>query len=149
MMASNLTRFDPFNDVARLDPFRRMEDLVREFSMAPMLRGVEPERQIRVDVTETDQAYLVKADMPGLKKDDIRISVEGNTVTISAVMQEEKQESAAGTVYSERYVGALYRSFSLPQEIDGATTEAKYQDGVLSLTLPKKPGTARKQIAIQ
>jgi len=148
-MASNLTRFDPFNDVARLDPFRRMEDLMREFSMTPMLRGVEPERQIRVDVTETDQAYLVKADMPGLKKDDIRISVEGNMVTISATMQEEKQETTAGTVYSERYSGALYRSFSLPQEIDDAKTEAKYQDGVLSLSLPKKPGTARKQITIQ
>lgn len=148
-MASNLTRFDPFNDVARLDPFRRLEDLMREFSMTPMLRSFEPERQIRVDVTETDQAYLVKADMPGLKKDDIKISVEGNMVTISATMQEEKQETSAGTVYSERYSGALYRSFSLPQELDDANTEAKYQDGVLSLTLPKKPGTARKQITIQ
>ena len=148
-MASNLTRFDPFNDVTRLDPFRRMEDLMREFSLSPMLRGVESERQIRVDVTETDQAYLVKADMPGIKKDDIRISVEGNMVTISATMQEEKQETTAGTVYSERYSGALYRSFSLPQDIDDANTEARYQDGVLNLTLPKKPGTARKQITIQ
>ena len=148
-MASNLTRFDPFNDVARLDPFRRMEDLMREFAMSPMLRSAEPERQIRVDVNETDQAYLVKADMPGIKKDDIRISVEGNTVTISATMQEEMQESAGGAVYSERYSGALYRSFSLPQEIDDATTEARYQDSVRSLTLPKKNGMARKQITIQ
>jgi HSP20 family protein len=148
-MASKLTRFDPFNDVARLSPFRRIEDLMREFSLTPVLRGFEPERQIRVDVTETDQGYLVKADMPGLKKDDIRISVEGNVVAISATIQEEKQETAGCSVYSERYSGELYRSFSLPQEVDDAKTEAKYQDGVLSLTLPKKPGTARKQITIQ
>lgn len=148
-MANNLTRFDPFNDVARLSPFRRMEDLMREFSMTPLLRGFEPERQIRVDVTETDQAYLVKADLPGLKKDDIKIAVDGNVVSISAAMQEERQETSGDTVYSERYSGSLYRSFSLPQEVDDAKTEAKYQDGVLSLSLPKKPGTARKQITIQ
>jgi HSP20 family protein len=148
-MASNLKRFDPFSDVVRLDPFRRLEDLMREFSAAPMLRSFEPERQIRVDVTETEQAYLVKADMPGLKKDDIKISIEGNVVSIGATVQEDKQETNGGAVYSERYSGALYRSFSLPQEIDDANTEAKYQDGVLSLTLPKKQGTARRQIAIQ
>ena len=148
-MASNVTRFNLFNDLARFDPYGRMEDMMREFSMSPALRAFEPERQIRVDVQETDQAYMVKADMPGLNKDDIKIAVDGNVVSISATKQEEKQETSAGAVYSERYSGSLYRSFSLPQEVDDTKTEAKYQDGVLSLTLPKKPGTARKQITIQ
>lgn len=80
---------------------------------------------------------------------DIQIAVDGNVVSISATKQEEKQETSAGAVYSERYSGSLFRSFSLPQEVDDAKTEAKYQDGVLSLTLPKKPGTSRKQITIQ
>ena len=148
-MAGNVTRFDPFNDVVRLSPLRRMEELIREFSMAPMVRGLESDRQILVDVTETDQAYLVKADLPGLKKDDIKIAVDGNVVSISATMQEEKQETTEDTICTERYSGALYRRFSLPKEVDDSKTEAKYQDGVLNLSLPKKASSAKKQITIQ
>lgn len=148
-MASNLTRYDPFREIMRFDPFRGMEELMREFPVSAALRGIDSERQIRVDVNETDQAYMVKADMPGLKKEDIKVSVDGNRVSISATVQEEKEETRAGMVYSERYSGSQYRSFSLPQEVDDTKTEAKYQDGVLHLTLPKKPGTAQKQITVQ
>jgi HSP20 family protein len=87
--------------------------------------------------------------MPGLKKEDIKVSVDGHHVSISATHQEEKEQTSGGTVYSERYSGSQYRSFSLPQEVDDTKTEARYQDGVLHLTLPKKPGTASKQITVQ
>lgn len=148
-MANNLTRIDPFRDLMRTDPLRSVEDFMREFSLSPALRGFEPERHIRVDVTETDQAYTVKADMPGLQKEDIKVAIDGNMVSISATMQAQKEQASGNMVYSERYSGSHHRSFVLPQEVDDTKTEAKYQDGVLHLTLPKKPGTARKQITVQ
>lgn len=148
-MANNLTRYDPFRDMSILDPFRSIEDFMRDFPVSPALRGIEAERRIRVDVDETDQAYLVKANMPGLKREDIKVAIDGNRVSISATTQEVKEENTGGTLYSERYSGSQYRSFSLPQEVDDAKTEAKYQDGVLHLTLPKKPGTAHRQITVQ
>lgn len=148
-MANNLTRFDPFRDVMRASPLRGIEELMRDFPLASALRGLEPERQIRIDVSETDQAYLVKADMPGFKKEDIKIAVDGNLVSISATMQGQEEKTEGDTVYSERYSGSQYRSFTLPQEVDDSKTEAKYQDGVLILTLPKKQGTARKEITVQ
>lgn len=148
-MANNLSRFDPFRDVMRMSGLRNIEDLMRDFALSPTLRNFEPERQIRIDVKETDQAYLVKADMPGFKKEDIKISVEGSLVSIGATIQEQEDKTVGDTVYSERYSGSQYRSFTLPQEVDDSKTEARYQDGVLELTLPKKPGTGRKQIAVQ
>lgn len=148
-MASNLTRYDPFRELMRFDQFRGMDDILRDFPIANALRGIDAERRIRVDVAENDQEYLVKADVPGAKKEDIQVSVDGNIVTISATVQEEKQQTSGNAVYSERYAGSQYRSFSLPQEVDDTRTAAKYEDGVLHLTLPKKPGTARKQITIQ
>lgn len=148
-MASNLTRFDPFRDALRWSPLRSMEDFMRDFPLAPALRGFEPERQIRIDVNETDQAYLVKADMPGYKKEDIKIAIDGSLVSISATTQGQEEKTEGDMVYSERYSGSQYRSFTLPQDVDETKTEAKYQDGVLNLTLPKKAGTARKEITVQ
>lgn len=148
-MPGNLTRYAPFRELMRLDPFRGMDDILRDSPLASILRGFDQERRIRIDVTETDQDYLVRADIPGARKEDIRVSVDGNVVSIGATMQEDSEQTVGDTVFSERSSGAQYRSFSLPQEVDDARTEAKYTDGVLTLTLPKKPGTARKQIAIQ
>ena len=148
-MASNLTRYDPIRDIMRFDPFRSIEDFMREFPISSALRGIDTERAIRLDVSETDQAYTVKADMPGFKKEDIKVSIDGNRVAISATMQEEKEEKTGGTLYSERLSGSQYRSFMLPQDVDDTKTEAKYQDGVLHLTLPKKAGAAHKQITVQ
>lgn len=149
-MAGNLTRFDPLGEMMRFDPYRNIEDIFKEFSMMPSLRGYEAEPRIRMDVSETEQAYQVKAEIPGAKKEDIKISVEGNKVSITAEVKQEKEEKANGNVVrSERYYGQQYRSFMLPQDVDDAKVEAKYQDGILSLTLPKKPGTSGKQITIQ
>lgn len=148
-MASNVTRYDPIRDIMRLDPFGSIEDFLREFPMSSALRSTDPGRAIRLDVSETEQAYTVKADMPGFKKEDIKVSIDGNRVSINATMQQEKEENTGGTLSSERARGSQYRSFSLPQDVDDTKTEAKYQDGVLHLTLPKKADTAHKQITVQ
>ena len=149
-MAGNLTRFDPINELMRFDPFRNMDDMFREFSIMPSLRGVEPEPRIRLDVEEADDAFMVKADLPGVKKEDIKIAVEGNRVSISAECRREKEEKTEGNVVrSERYYGQQHRSFTLPQEVDEAKASASYKDGVLSLSLPKKAGGASKQITVQ
>lgn len=149
-MAGNLTRFDPLREMMRFDPFRNTEDFFREFSMMPSLRGFEAEPRIRLDVSETDQAYQIHAEIPGVKKDDIKIAIDGNKVSISAELKEEKEDkTGANMVRSERYYGQQYRSITLPQDVDDSKAEAKYQDGVLSLSLPKKPGAGAKQISIQ
>lgn len=148
-MANSLMRYDPFSDIARLDPFRGMDELFRDMAMAPALRGGEAGQRIRMDVEETDQSYVVTADIPGVKKEDIKVAVDGNQLTISAQVQEERQSNTAGMLRSERYYGQQYRSITLPQEVDDTQAEAKYEGGVLRLTLPKKPGTGGKQLTIQ
>ena len=117
--------------------------------MMPSIRGAETAPLIRMDVSETDQNYLVKADIPGVKKEDIKVSIEGNQVSVSAETKEEKESNEAGVIRSERYCGQQYRSFTLPMEVDDKKAEAKYENGVLLLTLPKKAGSGGKQISIQ
>lgn len=146
---SNLRRFDPFTDIARFEPFREIEDLLRDFRVGSAWRGLEAEPRIRLDVAETDQAYTIKAEIPGVKKEDIKVSVQGSQVTLSAEIREEKNEKAENMLRSERFYGQQSRSFTLPQEVDDANAQARYQDGILELTLPKKPGTGMKQLPIQ
>lgn len=148
-MAGNLMRFDPFREMARLDPMRGVDELMREFALAPSLRGFGPEPRIRMDVTESNGNYEIKADIPGVKKEDIKISIDGNMVTISAKSGQESEKKEGNMMCSERYYGEQYRSFTLPSEVDDAKAQAKYQDGVLQLTLPKKEGAGTKQISIQ
>lgn len=142
-MASNLTRFDPFSALARLDPFRGLEEI---FDQAPRLRsmGMTP----RMDVKETDQGYEVHAEMPGVKKEDIKVNVDGNQVSISAQTQQESEEKRENMLCTERTWGQYYRSFTLPQAVDDAQATAEYHDGILELTLPKKAGGTAKTLAI-
>lgn len=148
-MANNLTRFDPFSDITRFDPFRNIEDLFSDFPMLPFRRTVGATPRIRLDVSEDDQNYLVKADIPGVNKDDIKVAIEGNQVSVSAEIKEEKEAAESGTLCRERHYGQQYRSFTLPQDVDDAKAQAKYENGVLQLTLPKKAGTGRRQLTIQ
>ena len=104
---------------------------------------------IKVDVEEKDDRYLVKADMPGVAKEDIRVEVDGNLVSISAEVRREKKEEKEGKVLrSERYFGTMSRAFTLPVDVDFSKAEAAYADGVLKLTLPKTKETAAHRIAI-
>jgi len=141
----NIARFDPINDL--------VDDLFNGFLVRPMAyegvpSGVLP--RVKLDVTESDGAYLVSADLPGVKKEDIQVAIDGAQVTLSAEVKREKEISEDQRVlHSERVFGKVTRSFSLPQELDEAKAEAKFRDGVLELTLPKKAAAARKQVTIQ
>jgi HSP20 family protein len=148
-MANNLMRFNPFGDLSRFEPWKNFEEMFRDFRLAPAWGGMDAEPRIKMDVSETDKEYTVKADIPGVKKEDIKVSIEGNQVSIHVEVKKESEEKKEGSVIrSERYYGRQFRSFSLGQEVDDANAVAKYADGVLELTLPKKPGKASKLLNI-
>lgn len=144
----NVTRFDP-----RADYFGDLvDDLFKGFLVRPVgyAEGRDAVARVKVDVTEKNGAYLVHAELPGVKKEDIQLSVDGAQVTLTAEIKREKEATEGERVlHTERVYGKVSRSFTLPQEIDEAAAQAKFADGVLELTLPKKAAAARKQITIQ
>ena len=147
---ANITRWDPFSEMARFDPLHDMSDYFKGFMLRPVFQGLEAEPEIKLEISEADKAYTVKADVPGVKKEDIQISVDGNQVSISTEVKHEKEEKEGNKlVRSERYYGKQFRSFTLAHDIDEAKAEAEYNDGVLKLTLPKKAGTEAKKLAIK
>lgn len=141
---ATLTRFD--------DAF---DDLLRGFFVRPVsFDGGHAQQaaaaQVRVDVSEHDQAYVIRAEIPGVKKEDIDISIDGDQVAISAEVKNEKEAREGERVLrSERYYGKVYRAFALGQPVDEDGAAAKYSDGILELTLPKKAAAQAKRIAIQ
>jgi HSP20 family protein len=141
---ANIQRFDPFTDI--------VDDLFKGFLVRPVAyegRGEVPPR-MKVDVTEKNGAYLVKAELPGVRKEDIQVSIDSAQVTLAAEVKQEKETNEDERVlHSERVFGKVTRSFTLPQEVDESKAEAKFRDGVLELTLPKKAAPQRKQISIQ
>jgi len=147
-MANRLTRYDPFNDLARYDPLRGVEDFFREFGLRPG-RDFAAQPTIRLDVDETDKAYEVKAEMPGLNKEDIKVDIDGKHVAIAAEVKREQEQKEGTTVLrSERYTGQLYRSFTLDQDVDDSHATAKYENGVLQLHLPKAQNKASRKVQI-
>jgi HSP20 family protein len=147
---NNITRFDPFKEITRFDPFFDLDDVFNRLMTRPLSSGgmaVEP--QIKMDVKEANGNYMIKAEIPGVNKDDIHVTIDGNRVSISAEVKQEKEEKEGGRVIrSERSYGMASRSFSLSEEVDQSKVQAKYTNGVLELALPKKPGSARKEIPI-
>ena len=140
---ANITRFTPFDDT--------FDELLRGFFVRPVsFEGSTTPAQLRVDVTENDGAYTLRAELPGVKKDDINIAIDGDQVAISAEVKNEKEVKDGDRVLrSERYYGKVYRAFTLGQPVDEATANAKYADGVLELTLPKKAAVTAKRITVQ
>lgn len=148
-MANNLTRFNPFNEMVRFEPFRQFEDMFRDFRLSPEARGVHEQQLIKMDVTESEQAYTVKAEIPGVRKEDIKIDIDKNQVSINAETKKESEEKEGNSIVrSERYYGQQYRSFTLGQNIDDEKATAKYADGVLELFLPKKGNGSAKKISV-
>jgi HSP20 family protein len=142
VIMANLTRFTPRDEV--------FDDLFRGFFMRPIRLDGGPEVQIKMDVKEDDKAYTVHAEIPGVKKDDIHVSIDGNQVSISAEVKNEKEVKEGEKVLrSERYYGKVSRSFTLGGDVDEANAQAKYEDGVLLLTLPKKAVTKAKRLEIR
>ena len=138
---AHISRYDPFETDA-------LDNLFRGF-----FRPVKMDRdmpRIRMDVKEDEKAYAVHADIPGVNKDDIHVSIDGNTVSISAeVKKSAEQKEGEKVLRRERHVGRVSRSFALEHEVDEAGASARYQDGVLELVLPKKAAVAAKRLAVQ
>ena len=144
---TNLTRFDPFRELARFEPFRDF-DAMGWPKLRRFFQDIEP--AIKLDVTEDDKAFHVKADLPGVKKEDITVQVEGNQVTLSAEVKREKEEkNGEKLLHCERYYGKQFRTFTLGTEIDRKGVAARFTEGVLELTLPKLGIAAGEKIAIQ
>lgn len=140
----NLVRRDPF---AMDDVF---DDLLKGFFVRPVHFEGQPQIQIKTDIKEDDKTYTVHAEIPGVKKEDIQVSIDGNLLSISAEVKKEKEEKQGEKVLrSERYYGKVSRSFTLGQDVDDSAAQAKYADGVLELTLPKKAVSSAKKLAIQ
>jgi HSP20 family protein len=139
---ANITRFRPASDA--------LDDLFRGFFMQPVRFDGPPEVQVRMDVSEDEKGYLVHAEIPGVKKEDIHVNIDGNQVSISAeVKQEREVKEGEKLLRSERYYGSVSRAFTLENEVDDEAAEARYKDGVLELTLPKKKLASARKLVIQ
>ncbi|AOW11593.1 heat-shock protein Hsp20 [Hydrogenophaga crassostreae] len=125
------------------------KDVAPGFYVKP-LHGDPLPAQIKVDVKETPAAYTVLADLPGVPKEAIHVTVEGNVVTLRAeVKQEDRQADGEKVLRNERYFGALSRSFQMPVDIDDTASKAKFDNGVLQLTLPKKVAATGQRLNIE
>jgi HSP20 family protein len=136
---ANITRVDPFDDI-----FRGFFVRPVDFNSAQ----AQP-TSIKMDVKEQDDNYLVHAELPGVRKEDIHVVVDGNQVSISAETKQEKEVKEGERVLrSERYFGKVSRSFQLERDIDDSKAAAKFNDGVLELTLPKRTASPNKRLNI-
>lgn len=144
---ANIARFDPFSTLARGDPFENMVRDLMPTMLRSMLRPAD-EPPIPIEVQEMDNAYLVTAELPGVKKEDIDIGITGNQVTINAETRQEKMATEAREWCSERWYGKFSRTIQLPLEIEEQNADATYADGLLHLTLPKKASSMAKKLEI-
>lgn len=139
------------------DQFGRMVESMFEDFFAPAAQAAAlsrwPEEGIsspRLNVTETEKTFQVQAEMPGVKKEDVKVAIDKQRVTIEAeTKHEEEKREGENLVYAERTARKFMRSFMLPTEVDDAGADARLEDGILTLTLPKKQASAAKRLTIQ
>jgi len=134
---NNLTRFE-----RELFP-----DFFRRYAH-PLSVDAETPGEIRVDVTEEEKSYFVRAEIPGAKKDDVRVQIDGNAVSIRADLKKEQQTKTGRMLLKETYTGSSTRAFTLAHEIDDKGAVAKLEDGVLTLSLPKRSGVGSRLLPI-
>jgi HSP20 family protein len=128
-----------------------LDEFFRDFSPGYFIKPLHGDplpSQIKVDVKEDDKSYTVTAEIPGVPKDDIHVGIEGAVVSLSAEIKQHDQRKDEKTLRSERYYGSVSRSFQLPQDVDAAAAKAKYENGILTLTLPKKAQVSGKRLTI-
>lgn len=140
----------------RRDPFGTLEQMQREmnhlfdFSMGRLSKRENKELAWApsADIIEEKNKVIVRADLPGMTKDQIEILVQNDILTIKGEKKEEKEVKEKNYIASERFYGAFHRSFSLPSEVDPQNVKATYKEGVLEVVLPKKEGGKPKQIKV-
>ena len=142
-MKSLMTRGNLFDDF--------FKDFAPGFFVQPLHGDALPSpSQIRIDVKETDDGYSIEAEVPGVNKDNIQVSIDGNQVSLRAEVQQlDEQKEGERVLRSERYYGSVSRSIQLPAEIDTDQCKARYENGVLKLTLPRKQGGSSRQLSIE
>jgi HSP20 family protein len=123
-------------------------DIAPGFFVKP-LHGDPLPSQIKVDLKESPEAYTVQAEIPGVSKDDIQVNVNGNSVTFKAEVKQEDRRKDENVLRNERYFGAVSRSVTLPVDIDNSQSKAKYENGVLTLTLPKRTSTPNNRLTVE
>ncbi len=141
--ASMSNGWQPWRTVRELlnwDPFRQLEPF-----------AITQERAFTPDfeISENKDSYLFKADMPGIKESDIKISLTGNHLTVSGKRESSEEQKGETFYVCERSYGEFSRSFTLPDSADAEHVKAALSSGVLVLSIPKKPGAQTKQIAVQ
>ncbi|MBL8447151.1 MAG: Hsp20/alpha crystallin family protein [Zoogloeaceae bacterium] len=135
-------------NIVKTDPF---DDFFRGFFVRPVDMGGHADAPtMRVDVKEGAEGYTLHVELPGMKKEDIHVHIDGAVVAISAERKQEREVKEGERILrSERYFGKVSRSFQLGQEIDDGKASARFTDGVLELTLPKKAAPQATRVAIQ
>jgi len=154
---SDLTRWEPV--LTRWNPFKELEDMEKRLSGyfgRPAVRtesGKEAmtvaEWSPRVDITEDDKEYVIKADLPDVKKEDIKLTVQDNVMSISGERKYEKEEKGKKYHRVERSYGSFMRSFTVPDDADASKVSAEYKDGVLNAHLPKSEKAKAKSIEVK
>jgi HSP20 family protein len=135
-----LTLWDPFAELGRL----------HTGLLGRAWHGTEPAFRPSVDIVEEEKAYLVKADLAGMKPEDIKIEVKNNVLTVSGERKlEKKEEGEDGYRRIEREYGSFTRSFTLPETAEGDNIDASYKDGVLTVTIPKRAEPEPRQIKVE
>ncbi len=142
---ANINLYDPFADAG-------FDDLFRGF-FRPVRVAQQPQPgqvQIRMDVTENEAGYVVHAEIPGVRKEDINVAIEGNQVTLGAEIKREYDvKDGERVLRTERSYGSAYRSFTLPADLDEQKSTARYENGILELQLAKKPAVAGRKLTVQ
>ena len=145
---SNITRFDPFHDLTRFEPFGDFDSLFKGFMVRPLFQGAPAAPQMKLEVTEDDKAYTVKAEIPGVKKEDIHISLSGNLMTINGETKTEEKEEQGDYYRCDISRGSFSRTVVLPADVDDAKAKAEMRDGMLEITLPKIEQAEKRDIKV-
>ena len=140
---ATLIPYDPLMDAG-------IDELFRGFFQPIRLEGRAAPVTIKMDIAEDDKSFTIHAEIPGVSKDDIRVTVEGNQVTLGAEVKREKDvRDGQHVLRSERFYGNAYRALTLPTEVDETQSAAKYENGILELKLAKKAQPAGKRLGVQ
>lgn len=141
-MSSLISRSHLFDDL--------FKDFTSGFFVKPLQTEVLPApSQIRMDVKESQDTYTIEAEVPGVAKENIHVTIDGNTVTVNAEVRKDEIRSGESSLCSERYYGTVSRSLSLPASINSQQSRAHYDKGVLTLTLPKTSPSSTRELQIQ
>ena len=154
---SAITPWEPFK--TRWDPFKELEEMEKRllsvFGRMPVRSGGEKEAMTvvewspLVDITEDEKEYLIKAELPEVKKEDVKLTIQDNVLSISGERKYEKEEKGKKYHRVERAYGSFMRSFTLPEDADGSKVSAEYKDGVLKVHLPKSEKAKPKAIEVK